>query len=269
MEFFFRSFSLVHTYSILDCFSVVLRQTPNSRVNIAHTLVIRNIRKLSKQSLNHYLSKWFIFLRAHTHTRTSIVAAILSFIRSYVIIVIAPLPPLFYGREIFIFFVFSHTKWMWKSSSTLRNSRITILTAECRWGRPRGAAVRPKWNEDEVQKIAFQQNDVFVRSSSTSSSLCFSLSRFYFKLHTRFVKWAHKMIGKDDSGSNSNSNSRHDDIQTTRKPIKIKPERDVEKFREKPCRNVNAKWMCWAQNACRSTQTGDSRWIPKQPTHFD
>lgn len=81
------------------------------------------------------------------------------------------------------------------------------------------------------------------------SSSLFFLSRFYFKLHTRFVKWAHKMIGKDDSGSIGNSNSRHDDIQTTRKPIKIKPERDVEKFREKPCRNVHAKWMCWTQNA--------------------
>lgn len=165
---------------------------------VAHTLVIRSIRKLSKQSLNHHLSKWFIFLvcamhTPHTHShrreRTHVDCRCHSVVCVCVRLVLVLLPfaiatiVLWTGN--FHLLLRNGCVEIKLRYYTLRNSRITISTA--RWG-----CERAKWNEDEVQKNAFQRQTMclFVRFASffLSLSFVFILNCTHVLLNER-TKW--------------------------------------------------------------------------------
>lgn len=94
----------------------------------------------------------------------------------------------------------SSAKWMWKSSCDITLYAIPALPFWVPRQTERDGGRRPT-RETETERRWSAKNAFRARRNGFVRALFF---RFRFKLHTRFVKWAHKMIVKDDS-TESNS----------------------------------------------------------------
>lgn len=189
-----RSLSLTHLRHPRQLLHGVCVERRILRVNIAHTLVIRNIRKLSKQSLNHYLSKWFIFLctaRAHTHVDCRCHSVVHSVVCYYCHCAIATI--VLWSGNFHLLLVCSHKmdveiKFHFTQFTHYHFDCRVPMRENARSGRD--TEMKRRWSA----KNAFQQNDVFVRSFGSfvrrrcSFSLVFILNCTHVLLNER-TKW--------------------------------------------------------------------------------